>query len=342
MYAVQPGDSYFSVSISQQLATNQLINANGLTYNSSDFPASGSLCISNQCSIYVVKADDTCSGILTAVDISYTQLMSWNPAINGLCSNLGPMVGQTLCLSNPLGDFAVVNNTNSGGSYTTPAPVPASLPPNTTTNCGLYYTVQPGDECVMLSVKYNIPLKDFYFLNPHINSNCTNLWLDSSYCVAPVGSISTYPGYGGPTSTFTIRPASTTPMPWVDFFSNNRSEQISIPIANETRTDCWDYIWINETLGSDYSCWDVASFSGLSREQFILWNPSLDKNTEDTATRTYDYDCTLQPASSYCNVIASPTPAPVPTVVPPSPRAAGEISNCTAWLQVGTGFTCEI
>jgi hypothetical protein len=93
-----------------------------------------------------------------------------------------------------------------------------------------------------VSLKFNIALKDFLFLNPELNTNCTNLWLDYNYYVAPVGDISTYPGYGGATSTFTITPETSTPLRWTDPFANNRTDTVAIPPANDTRTDCWDYI----------------------------------------------------------------------------------------------------
>lgn len=37
-----------------------------------------------------------------------------------------------------------------------------------------------------LSCNRSITLDDFLDLNPQIWPNCTNLWLDYSYCVAPV------------------------------------------------------------------------------------------------------------------------------------------------------------
>lgn len=36
-------------------------------------------------------------------------------------------------------------------------------------------------------MRYGIALQDFVFLNPSINSNCTDLLLGISYCVEPVG-----------------------------------------------------------------------------------------------------------------------------------------------------------
>jgi hypothetical protein len=228
MYTIQPGDTYISVSQSQQVATNDLIAADGLAYDPPNFPTSRTLCIRHQCSVYVVKQNDTCSGIASSNKLSIAEFRAWNPAINGLCSNPVEMVNRTLCLSNPLGDFLVSNNTGSA-TITTPAPIPPSVAPNTTTNCGQYRQVLPGDGCSSVSLKFNIPLKDFLFLDPKLNADCNNLWLDYSYCVAPVGETSTYPGYGGATSTSTITPETRTPLLWTDSFANNRTDTVAIP-----------------------------------------------------------------------------------------------------------------
>ena len=242
-----------SVSQSQQVPTNDLITANGLTYDPASFPASGTLCIREKCSVCVVKQNDTCKDITDSNSLSMAQFMAWNPTINGLCTNLVDMVNQTICLSNPLGDYLVANNTGTD-TFNTPVPIPTSTVPNTTLNCGEYYLVQTGDDCSTISLKFNIALTDFLFLNPEVFANCTNLWLNYSYCVAPVGSISTYPGYGGATSTFSITSETSTPLPWVDPFESNRTDFVIIPIANNTRIDCWDYIWLNGSLISPMSC----------------------------------------------------------------------------------------
>jgi hypothetical protein len=84
------------------------------------------------------------------------------------------------------------------------------------------------------------------------------------------------------------------------------------------------------------SCWDVAWVNDLTPEQFVLWNPSLDQNSDNATSRTYDYDCTVTPSMSYCYNLASPTATPAPAAVPPSPRGAGEISGCTRWLKASS------
>lgn len=80
------------------------------------------------------------------------------------------------------------------------------------------------------------------FLNPEVWENCTNLQANVNYCVEPVGSISTYPGYGATaTATDPFIPTSFTPVPWVDIMANYSSANPVIPLANGTRTDCYRY-----------------------------------------------------------------------------------------------------
>jgi hypothetical protein len=67
-------------------------------------------------------------------------------------------------------------------------PAPTNVAQNTTTSCGKYYNVELGDDCSRVTVAQGISLSDFYFLNPGINENCTNLLAGVSYCVQPVGS----------------------------------------------------------------------------------------------------------------------------------------------------------
>lgn len=216
----------------------QLLQSNGLSYNASDFPQAGTLCITNTCSIHVVQSNDTCEGIAAAADITTVQLHTWNSAINGLCNNLGNLKDQTICLTNPLGTLnANVTLPPSVTTATTPAPIPPSTAPNVTTDCGAYYQVVGGDTCASVSLKFEISLDDFFFLNPGLDANCTNLWVNYEYCVEPVGSISTYPGYGGSTTLPPITGMSKTALSPPTTTSS--SSALVIPIANGTRTDCW-------------------------------------------------------------------------------------------------------
>ncbi|KAJ5316774.1 hypothetical protein PENANT_c016G01679 [Penicillium antarcticum] len=66
---------------------------------------------------------------------------------------------------------------------------------NSNCNCSQWYTVQDSDKCAKVSLAHSISLTDFYFLNPEIDANCTNLELDEAYHIKPVGSITSYPNH---------------------------------------------------------------------------------------------------------------------------------------------------
>ncbi|WYZ35351.1 hypothetical protein EsH8_I_001627 [Colletotrichum jinshuiense] len=84
----------------------------------------------------------------------------------------------------------------------------------------------------------------------------------------------------------------------------------------------------------------MAIVNNVPAEDFILWNPSLRTDPSKSAHDT-GFPCTLSASSSYCVALASPTTEPVQVAAPPSPRAAGEIANCTAWYQPESFHTCE-
>ncbi|RKK16721.1 hypothetical protein BFJ66_g12777 [Fusarium oxysporum f. sp. cepae] len=87
-----------------------------------------------------------------------------------------------------------------------------------------------------------------------------------------------------------------------------------------------------------------------NRQDFILWNPSLaeSKDAETFAATTakavanpYTYLCTLSANSSYCVMLASPTPTLDEDIQPPTPLAAGTPANCTRYQQVMSYSMCE-
>ena len=215
-YTVQDGDDCHSISVAQQVSTNDLLYLNNLEAGCTDFPGPGTqLCMSHTCQIYTVQENDTCYGIVQSWNNTFTisQLASWNIDINRDCDNLEQLVGDQICLSF-LGNTSVPTQT-AAPTASTPAPVPTNVVSGTKTRCARYYTVVAGDSCALISQREDISLPDFYFLNPEINSTCGNLFLGYSYCVQAVGNINTYPGYGGqPTNpcvggtTPRVRPAA--------------------------------------------------------------------------------------------------------------------------------------
>ncbi|KAJ4214838.1 hypothetical protein NW757_014718 [Fusarium falciforme] len=207
-------------------------------------------------------------------------------------------------------------------------------------------------------------MKDFIVLNPQVWENCTNLWVDYYYCVKPVGTVTTYPGYGGTTvqstasGSFTqvetreIRNA-TNPL------DRYKSQRGVVPLAKGTRLDCATYYWIENITDNDSAnCWALADIYGIEPEELVLWNPSLaeaNKNTDDlvatntasatgmmTYTNHFAYPCTVCESKSYCLGLSSATAsAAKDEIEAPTPRAAGEIANCTSWFLMKAGWKCS-
>jgi hypothetical protein len=153
--------------------------------------------------------------------------------------------------------------------------------------------VQEEEYCQSISVKFSISVDDFYFLNPHLDKNCTNLWKDTSYCVKPVGNIVTYPGYSTSTAStgFTRPPLASTTSP------------VSIPMptlhpkAKGTIEGCfyyenaWDasFIKANPLFAGSNNCTVWASAGDVTVQQLLEWNPSLSADK-----------CEFKSGSSYC------------------------------------------
>lgn len=72
-------------------------------------------------------------------------------------------------------------------------PFPTNVAKGTNEKCAEYYTIEEGDYCNKVILKFSISLDDFLFLNSGINKNYTNLFAEESYSVAPVGLIDDYP-----------------------------------------------------------------------------------------------------------------------------------------------------
>ena len=193
---MKDGDDCNKISLAQNVSTSDLLYQNGLEGYCANFPKAGQkLCLPPECNVYTVKKNDTCWGITQAHNnaMSISQLVSWNANLNRDCSNIEQYVGMQICISFPgeLGSAPVK------GPSSVKAPVPANVADQTNRNCSRYYTIATGDYCSYVTLQEGISLPDFYFLNPGVNSTtCNNLLLGIAYCVAPVGDIASYPGYG--------------------------------------------------------------------------------------------------------------------------------------------------
>jgi hypothetical protein len=209
--------------------------------------------------------------------------------------------------------------------------------------------IQLGDTCNFVSVKFAIPLVDFYFLNTDLNTNCTNLWVGNSYCVQPVGSIDGYPGHASGNGTVSVTPTPTyytlTPTTLTTESGTLSSFSYYVPAptaalshAAGTLNDCTryrDYTVVEPVRAPAFqqqkpvfdesvnSCRQVILEEEVILSNFLNWNPSLSS-----------LDCKLQAGSSYCVARDG-----VPSYQPPSPyvdcsttvHQSNTIANCSCY-----------
>ncbi|KAJ5109961.1 hypothetical protein N7532_002606 [Penicillium argentinense] len=291
------------------------------------------------CKTYTVQDGDTCASIGKENGVTWAQLLSWNSDINSQCSNLGDLTGNQICVSNPSGNYVIPASISSASSsatgsqsiVTTTAPVPSPTVSGTNTKCAKYYQIGKDETCNTVVEKTGISRSDFLFLNPELNTQCTNLQKKVYYCVQAVGDISTYSGHPGSTSdnfskvSMTSVPSSV-PRPDYSGALKNNSHPV-VQLATDTRKDCYDYMWLDNTTDNALAdCWTMAMTNEISAEDFILWNPSLEKKSSHSssliplaastgstgssssiASNPYNYPCTLRASSSYCVQLSNPS-----------------------------------
>ena len=204
-------------------------------------------CLPQQCQIYTIKANDTCYSISSASQLSYTQLLAYNPTINTYCTNL--LAGEDICVSNPAGAYtptpiAGSHPTQSGSYAATSQLPPGPVATGTTRRCGKWYEAIIDDSCQSVSINQTITLDLFYAINPSINTKCTNLIQGEYYCVQPT--------YGWNMTSNATVPAPTTAPP------------------GTTKT-C--YLW--HTVVSGDNCVAIQNDYGITQAQLVQWNPNL-------------------------------------------------------------------
>lgn len=258
-YSVVGGDDCGSIAISQDVSTGTLITLNNILPDCTNLQIGQLLCLPEQCATYSVQAGDTCFGVAAAKGITFTQLLSWNPALNPTCTNL--ITGSNICISVPGGvvynatAIAGVTPTQTGVYATITAPPPTSgLAFGTTTNCGKYYQVADGDYCQIVALKNSIDLALFTLINPSIDQSCSNLVPGLWYCVQPIES-------------WNVTTASTT------FYTT-----VSPPAPTDSGTSDACYVWYIVKEGD--ACYTIAASYGITLDMLFAWNAAL--NTDCT------------------------------------------------------------
>ncbi|KAH9866826.1 hypothetical protein J1614_008519 [Plenodomus biglobosus] len=221
----------------------------------------------------------------------------------------------SICVSNPGESYVTPPALPplAPSTATSPAPVPTNAKEESNRKCGSWYNVEAGDYCNLVTMRYGLSLEDFVFLNPSINTNCTNLLLDISYCVEPVGD-------SLPFTKVTFAPASTTWTPQVT----------RVPLAPETRDDCYRYFdgaQMQMSVSGTFfrhQCDLAASVFDVTFEEILLWNPVLGTDVNATS-------CSFTRGVRYCGRFYVDQP----------PLPEGYDVNCTNFADVPESFTCS-
>ena len=180
-------------------------------------------------------------------------------------------------------------------------------------SCAGWYAIQDGDYCQSISIREGISLRDFFFLNPSVDDpGCENLWLDTSYCVRPVGDINTYSGYPWSTSpvyTLTSSDYVTTTETSLETVPPSATPIVELPLAPGSHSEAQGCVGfsdhrpvtpqMDQSVQTDMpvitesinSCDFVTVSSGVVLEEFLQWNPSLQEMDP----------CRLQPGYKYCS-----------------------------------------
>ncbi|KAL2812859.1 hypothetical protein BJX63DRAFT_432363 [Aspergillus granulosus] len=291
-YHVQAGDSCDSIALAHNVSTHAILVAGDLSPTCSNMQAGSALCLPDPCDLYRVQDSDTCDSIVAAhSSVNDVQLLNWNLNINMICGNIAHLVGTLICVSSPGGPLPSVTVTESlpGTTAATAEPKPTNAPPESTAYCG---------RCLVIP--------DFYFLNPGINANCTNLLLGLAYCVQPVGDIAMYTsntttplGYTLTSIMFSIMLIEPLPstQPTIE-------PPAPFPSAPGTLEDClYPVQRLPLSLITDQSqlqeisfftprintCESVAAVYGVDPDHFLIWNPSFVSLEECELQENYTY-----------------------------------------------------
>ncbi|RDW72346.1 LysM peptidoglycan-binding domain-containing protein [Aspergillus mulundensis] len=241
-YTVQDGDTCDSIALANSVSSGTLYAENSALFNCSEPKVGLKLCLPAACeNVYQVQPTDDCVSVAVSNGISWRELISYNGMLYDDCSNFvgaDPSFGTVMCVSPPGGKFDLgVSDSNStasgvdgqGGSgtgygttqdYLAPG---ATLAPNTTTECGNFYTVVSGDTCRLLLAESNTPFDLFVAANPSITSakSCdSELEVGLTYCLHPLRN------FNDTASTTTTAPSTVT--------ATSTSTSASVPTSTKT------------------------------------------------------------------------------------------------------------
>ncbi|KAL4940189.1 hypothetical protein BDV06DRAFT_197177 [Aspergillus oleicola] len=371
-YIVQEADTCESISRSKSIATDRMIQRNNLDYACSSLVVGAQLCIEDTCTIYTVKANDTCSGIIQDQSFGLVQLIGWNPTIHEDCDNLDAMVGRSLCVSPPGGD----------GEFTLPNSQTRTVPSLPTSIITSWVTATPITSYTTSSISWYEPIIDPDYtptLSLTANTTYTSL-LDERkiYCWVseeeleeaelsleldfPEDCLSLYhsfcePPLTEPIPTSTPIPGSCTPTPVtdddpVDTTSTTSTTATTSAVATPTPTQAGMVAGCTEfhQVAEGDQCGSIANDYDITLDDFYRWNPGVgdacgslwleyyvcvgisSTSTTETATTT----------TTTTTTTTATTTSSGGGVATPTPTQVGMVAGCTDFHSVEDGDQCDV
>ncbi|KAH6843385.1 hypothetical protein B0I37DRAFT_437684 [Chaetomium sp. MPI-CAGE-AT-0009] len=307
-YTTKEGDTCHSIALAESVAEDTLASINDLMADCArltlESDTTFNLCLPQSCETTQTGASDDCWSISSQHNISVSQFIAYNPAINGDCTNLRPN-GTVVCISSPDGSYVPVPLPGSNSSWAlgeyadNVVPAPGNTPFGTTENCGAYYQVQVADTCNRVSLAAKVSVALFQDINPSIDAECANLIPDLWYCVHP-------------TYDWNVTFDGTIPPP---------------PTPTGTTGEC--YKW--HVIVPNDSCALLQNTLGVTMAQLVAWNPDLKP------------DCSnLLLDAAYC-VQGPPLPSTTTTTTPnnnPTTTAAATRTTSATASPTSTSAAC--
>ncbi|KAF7316288.1 hypothetical protein MIND_00147500 [Mycena indigotica] len=340
--SVTTNTSCSALAQTNSVTVYSILSSNSFLSGSTDctVKAGSNVCVFKACHLYRVAANDTCDSIadssasITGTKITTTQLQSFNPDLGTYCQLISAKVGQNICLT-PNGGFpdvgAGTDNNIPSGTPTAKAPIPTPTVAGTTSNCGRYYQVKQGDICNSVVLANSISLPDFLVLNPEIDTNCTNLWLDYYYCVAAFPPLSTVSAPPVVTTNYTSASVFQYSLPTQSYTASFATQILTaagvpVPtnIAKGTRpVNCGFYY----TVQSGDTLATISNTTGLNATLLETWNPQLAASSPVAGSAL----CVVFPKGNY-----TLSTAPIPSNVAPNVTTA----NCAEYDTIVSGDSC--
>ncbi|KAM7185212.1 LysM domain containing protein [Naviculisporaceae sp. PSN 640] len=183
-------------------------------------------------------------------------------------------------------------------------PAPASTHPGTSASCTRWHVVGEGNTCPGVEAQYGITHGQFLSWNPAVSSDCvSNFWGGFAYCVSITPGVPPGPTLAG------------------------------------TTTACKRW----HVVQSGNTCATLEAQYGITRSQFLTWNPAVSSNCESNFWAYYAYcvgTTVVTTTTSSSSSTRSSTATPV-TTGPPGPTMTDAPANCNGWHLIATGDDCD-